>query len=425
MPTRIHLRLLVLITFILTPSILSADIVHLKNGGKIEGIVRVRGDRYVVTTDKNIEVEIPIKDVLSVEVTKTHRDVYREKRARIGEGDLKGLLELAKWCEEAGLESEARATYESIIRLDPDHEAARRALGFVRVGDAWLTGEEARPHLGLVKHRGRWVTPEEKANLEAEEKREKERRRIRKLVRRVGSRIPESSEEARARLMAYDDEDKFPVLLDALENPEKPVRIYAAKELGRIGKEEAVRPLAKTAIEDRFRTVRITATRALNGIGAKDTAVPFIENLNSANPYHRLHAVEGLSMFPDRRSVHWLIKTWRGISGGFGQGYTMIATLQTYISDYQLSSGGTGFIAMELADPELGTLTTGVVFEAKIQYVELAARTQTLVYLTGQELGSDRKAWARWWNVNKDTFELAARDPFEEARAESDPESEG
>ncbi|MCZ6603087.1 MAG: HEAT repeat domain-containing protein [Planctomycetota bacterium] len=399
---------------VLTPSILKADVVHLKNGGKIEGRVEVSGDHYIVTTDRNIQVRIPVRDVRSVDVTRTNRDRYREKRVKIREGDAQGLLDLARWCKEMGLKSETRAAYEEILGLDTNHAEAREALGFVKVGDEWLTRAEARPHQGMVRHRGRWVTPEKKAELQDAEERKKEEKRIRKLIRKIGSLAPEAAEGAKARLLAYGADQKLPLLVEALQSADKPVRIYAARELGQIGDEQAMRPLAQLAIEDRYKSVRVHAVQALKAIGSPETVVPFIEKLNSNNQYHRLHAVEALSVFPDRRSVYWLIKTWRGISGGFGKGYIMDATMRAYISDYQLASGGTGFVAVEVADPELGTLTTGVVFEVKVQYVEIAARTQTLAYLTGQSSGYSKKSWAKWWNDNKDTFELASRHPTDE-----------
>ena len=413
MPSRIAPRFLLLVAVTLTPAILQADTVYLKSGGKVEGRVEVRGRHYLVKTDRGIEVRIPLGDVRSVEISNSNRDTYKKKRAALVEGDVPGLVALAKWCETEGLKAEAVGAYKEILVSRPDHPGARKALGFVKFGDEWLTREEAKPREGLIRHRGRWVTPERKAELEAKEKAEKERKRIRKLVRKVGSTIPDVKEEAEAKLLAYSDEEKFPVLLNALGYSDKPVRRYATRELGRIGNEEAVRPLAKVAVEDRLRTVRISAVRALKAIGAENTAVPLMEKLNSRNPYHRLHAVEALSVFPDKRSVRRLIETWHGISGGFGRGYIMDATMQTYIRDYQLASGGTGFVAVEVADPELGTLTTGVIFETKVQYAEIIARTQTLTYLTGAEAGYSRKSWAKWWNANKDTFELASHEPVQ------------
>ncbi|MCB9880582.1 MAG: hypothetical protein H6832_13880 [Planctomycetes bacterium] len=57
--------------------------------------------------------------------------------------DVDRLLELALWAEGKNLNDEAKRCYEKVVRIDPDHVAANRALGRVRVGDRWLSKEEA------------------------------------------------------------------------------------------------------------------------------------------------------------------------------------------------------------------------------------------------------------------------------------------
>ncbi len=53
------------------------------------------------------------------------------------------LLELALWAEGKKLEAEAKRCYEKVVRMDPDHVAANNALGKVRVGNKWVSKEEA------------------------------------------------------------------------------------------------------------------------------------------------------------------------------------------------------------------------------------------------------------------------------------------
>ena len=342
----------------LVPALARADIIHLKNGSKLEGDVEVRGNRYLLKTGDGMQVEIPMSQVSSVDIGKS----------------------TAKESTGGTVEREARK------------EEAR---------------EEEASDEELVRHRGRWIPASEKRALEEKEDLDKESRRIRKLIRKISSKAPGVAEDARARLLAYGAEEKRAQLIYALEDADKEVRIYAAQELGRIGDETEVAPLAQLAVEDRYRTVRVAAVQALRAIDAPDTSLHFVKALSASSPYQRVHAIEGLRAFPDRRSVRSLIETWHGISGGFGQGYFQDTTITTYITDYELASGGTGFVAVEIADPVVGQIQTGTILDVKVEYVEIVARIQTLSYLTGARPGRERKDWAAWYNENKDTFELA------------------
>ncbi len=56
---------------------------------------------------------------------------------------------LAMFCLENGLKDQARVHFAQILTQEPDNLAARRALGYVRVGPAWMTPEQ----LEMVKER--------------------------------------------------------------------------------------------------------------------------------------------------------------------------------------------------------------------------------------------------------------------------------
>lgn len=59
----------------------------------------------------------------------------------------------------------AQRAYERVIAVAPDHPAARRALGFERVGGRWLAGDDLRRAKGFVQVGGRWVLAEEAPDL--------------------------------------------------------------------------------------------------------------------------------------------------------------------------------------------------------------------------------------------------------------------
>ncbi|MGI8981352.1 MAG: polymorphic toxin-type HINT domain-containing protein [Pirellulaceae bacterium] len=53
-----------------------------------------------------------------------------------------GQLALAKWCEEKKLLNQAWAHLNRVLELEPNHLAARAALGFERIGGLWVSREE-------------------------------------------------------------------------------------------------------------------------------------------------------------------------------------------------------------------------------------------------------------------------------------------
>src|SRR3954468_10420519 len=55
---------------------------------------------------------------------------------------------LASWCKEHRMPTKAQQYYNQVLRLDKDHEQARAALGFVRVGDRWVNKAFAPPGSG-------------------------------------------------------------------------------------------------------------------------------------------------------------------------------------------------------------------------------------------------------------------------------------
>ena len=89
--------------------------------------------------------------------------------------------------------------------------------------------------------------------------------------------------------------------------------------------------------------------------------------------------------------------TW----SGFGRAFTMQVTQRSYIADYELVSGGTGFSIVEVADPVIKTNLEGVALDVKVRQVEMIARVRALHKITGQDFGTNVRAWEQWWAKNR------------------------
>lgn len=152
-----------------------ADLVVLKDGRRIEGKILARSSTEVRIKTAFAELTFPMAEVEEVVRGKTVEELHAEKLAACRVADDFGALGL--WCLENRLKRQAKQAFERALELDPDHEGARRELGFVRYDGAWMIPEErdARQRAkeaaemrarGLVLHGERWVTPEERAKLE-------------------------------------------------------------------------------------------------------------------------------------------------------------------------------------------------------------------------------------------------------------------
>jgi len=145
-------------------SVALGDVVYLKNGGSIEG--------QVVPTDDGVILKLPAgelriaKDAIArIETKPSPLDEYQKRLADLDKGNAEAQYKLGLWARANGLKHQAKRHFEKAIAIDPNHAAARQALGFRLLGGKWLSeGEEMRAR-GLVQYEGQWMTPEAVARL--------------------------------------------------------------------------------------------------------------------------------------------------------------------------------------------------------------------------------------------------------------------
>ncbi|GEM_PF-6310125 len=176
-----------------------ADIVHLKNQGKIEGIAKREGDKVVIETLTGT-MTIPAEQVVDIDFDHVSLLERYYEKARGIEKSLQPIefLELAVWARESratrfvrpnldraiqlansttdakgiqaiaetgrdkGFEAEMPPLWRRLIALEPDNETARRELGYRRHQNQWLSEEEFQAAQGNVKFEGKWVSPTER-----------------------------------------------------------------------------------------------------------------------------------------------------------------------------------------------------------------------------------------------------------------------
>lgn len=141
----------------LLAAVAGADRLILTDGRTFSGTVTVERDTVLIALDygalrfnRSEVARIEFKDTPEAELAKRMESVDRTKPD--------ALFALAQWAAGEGLASQANGLYQRVIALDPNHAAARRALGFVRVDGQYkplaIAIEAARGKLQAGQVRG-------------------------------------------------------------------------------------------------------------------------------------------------------------------------------------------------------------------------------------------------------------------------------
>src|SRR5262245_40858149 len=135
-----------------------ADEVVLKNGSKIEGAVSEEGNKIIIDVGSGT-VTVDRADVKAINKSNGLVEEYERRQREIRPGDVGGHWQRYQWSrQQEGFKARADRQLRKILEMDPNHDGARRALGFVNHKGAWLTQDEYKATLGLVKYNGEWVT---------------------------------------------------------------------------------------------------------------------------------------------------------------------------------------------------------------------------------------------------------------------------
>lgn len=117
---------------------LVADTVWLTNGRSLEGRAVVRDDGDVELHSTMGVVRFPAHKVDRVERSESIEDRVAVRLDSLVSVSPDDLYELGMEARLAGAYTLSERLLEEGLRLDPDHEATRRALGFVRTPDGWM-----------------------------------------------------------------------------------------------------------------------------------------------------------------------------------------------------------------------------------------------------------------------------------------------
>lgn len=139
------------------------DKIILKEGGLISGtIISDKGSTVKIKVKGGKVMYIKKKDIRKIISKPKPEQEYKKRAKETSRKDPKANYELALWCQKQGMKSEAEKHLKIVLKWDPDHEGARKALGFGFYEGKWHSGQELES-MGLVPFDGEWIKKEELA----------------------------------------------------------------------------------------------------------------------------------------------------------------------------------------------------------------------------------------------------------------------
>jgi tetratricopeptide (TPR) repeat protein len=180
---------------------------------------------------------------------------YMHRRA-VADQTADAQLQLAHWCVKQGLNDQATAHYQAVLRIDPSREAVWKKLGY-------------------KKGNGRWARPEdlaaEKAEAEAQKHADKKWKPVLEKYREeLLSKDDAKRRKAEAALAAITDPRAVPMLWTVFVGDNARLQVCAAEVLAQIDGPSSSQALASLAVYSNFPAVRGRAAKVLARRDPKD-----------------------------------------------------------------------------------------------------------------------------------------------------------
>ncbi len=318
--------------------------------------------------------------------------VEYEKVRRQSPDTVAGQLKMADWCREHGLAEQRTMHLKRVLQLDPDQADVRRALGYHKVKDQWMTRDEEKADQGLVKRDGIWITPQRAEILDSQKKQLKAEADWRRKISTWRNWLDgKQAEQAKRSLRAIDDPMAITALTERLTKKREArtdARLLYVEALAHINTQMARGTLAASAIDDPLEEVRLSCLDELQR--QKDDGVTdyFIGRMR------------------DKRASNETINR-AGVALGRMKNPSCVETLIDYLITGHKQvippPGGQG--AMTTTFNKKGGPGGGLGMNQQpiviINYLKNQDVLDALVAITGQSFGFDQRAWNTWYADQK------------------------
>lgn len=365
----------------------SADLIELKNGGKLYGEITNAGDlkakNHAIATDGGGSLSIPRDQVLRiVPLTEAQEEYHRRSLTVADTAD--AHWQLADWCRQQKLVIEYRDELNKVLELDPNHERAHLALGHKKHGGGWSSRDEVMAARGMLWYGGKYHTQQHIELLEqakAVKKTDADWRNQLKLWRRwLTGRYKDRSAEAEQNFRKLKDPGAAPALVALIDEEENPdirrllVDIAAPMETPLV-----LDKLVALSIHDPDDDIRYAALQHLIATGRPGLVGPYVRLLTSNDNAMVNRAAEALGQIGNRDAIGPLI------NAVVTKHKTQVAGGNPNQHAYTFTPSGGGGMTFGSAPPKVIT-----------QEIENPAVLAALTKISGANFGFDQAAWRNW-----------------------------
>lgn len=367
-------------------SVARGDVFLLRSGGQVEGEWTNREQSRTapneVRTATGIRVQFAAAHV-EQRAPQLKQEAEYQRIAPTYGASIEDQWKLAQWCRENSLPHHRTGHLEAILKIDPNHVAARRALGYRQHGNQWITKEEKNRSAGYELYRGRWRLTQD---IEVQEERASrdlaEMEWLVKLKRWRADLTTERAVQAYRQFEELRDPLAVPALSKLLvQERHRKVKLLYLDALLRIGDGSAVQSLVHTALNDADNEIFLETADRLEKLPPHLITKPLIDSLRDANNVRVNRAAYLMGKTGDRRLVSPLVDAL----------ITLHRTKVAPSGGDTTSFGGDGSFGMSRGnEPQIVEVP-----------VQNRAVLDALVELTGQNFDYDQRAWRRWYDLER------------------------
>lgn len=380
--------LAIVLSWILNTARATADVIILKNDGRVVGKIStqtdVHKDSLLIRTSAGSDLMISKSQIKQIIPQSPADEEYDRIRGNF-EDTAVDQYKLAEWCRDKKLTSAREEHLKRVIELEPDHPEARSALGYMQVNGRWSRLEDRKKEEGYVLYRGDWKLPQEIELLE--EKRQKDAKehewfsKLTKIRADILRGSPQRQEEALTKLKELTDTSAIPAIMNGLKNENAIVLTKAYMEvLSRIGSGNSLQFVVNVAIENGNDTMQEYAADLLRRNKKIEITAYLVQELRSKSNRRVNRAAEILGELGDITAVPSLIEA--------------LTTVHTVPLG---AAGNPGSIGASMDQSGGGGLSVGSKPQIVSQQVDNRDVLKALEKLTRINFQFNKQAWKNWY----------------------------
>ncbi|MCC9609286.1 HEAT repeat domain-containing protein [Blastopirellula sp. JC732] len=264
---RCSAALLLAATSLATPAV--ADVFVLNSGGRIEGellspAAETPQELHVRTSSGDMVLPA---DLVAEVIEKSPQLRNYEAILPQMPPDVEGNWKMAQWCATNQLPEQRERHLQNILAIDPNHEQARHALGYINRRGEWIITDQWFKDQGMIRHERKWMYPQDVAMAERAQKYDDATKEWRVKLRQYLLQMRRGGDKAakvQAEIAAIQDPLATQPLIELLQDDKYVgMRETLIDALGNLVNGPSTLALTKVALEDPNASIRDRATIVL------------------------------------------------------------------------------------------------------------------------------------------------------------------